>query len=92
MKKRDNLNIRLDMALKERAEIAAEKSGTSLSMLIRTLLERFVDHVEAHGGKVVMPPEFKSYIITEADRPAHLRVAEKTESYSSKRRSKGSKP
>lgn len=65
MQKDDNINVRLDPELKKRAEKVAASCGSSLSMVIRLLLERFVKHAEAHGGKVVMPPEFKSYDIRE---------------------------
>jgi predicted DNA-binding protein len=61
--KLDNINVRLEHDLKARAESVASNCGTNLSMVIRMLLERLVDHAEQHGGRVVMPPEFVDYDI-----------------------------
>ncbi len=55
--------MRLNVALKERVDRATALLGVNASAVIRTLLERFVEHCEQHGGRIVMPPEFKSYEI-----------------------------
>ncbi len=72
--KQDSINVRLDPNLKVRAESVAQACGTSLSMIIRMLLERLVDYSDRHGGKVVMPPEFIDYdIVPRAPGKPHKR-------------------
>ena len=60
-----NINVRLDPDLKERLDRASDKLGFTASSMIRMLLGRFIDHCEKHGGKIVMPPEFRDYEIRE---------------------------
>jgi hypothetical protein len=62
-RKDESINVRLDQALKERADSVSRACGTTPSMLIRLLLERFIEHSERNGGRVVMPPEFENYEI-----------------------------
>ncbi len=62
--KQDNINVRLDPELKVRAEKVAQSCGSSLSMVIRMLLEKLVAHADRHQGKIVMPPDFVEYEIT----------------------------
>jgi len=59
MDKDANINLRLDKEWKERAGRVAKTCGSNTSLVLRMLLERFVEHAEAHGGKVVLPLEFK---------------------------------
>jgi hypothetical protein len=72
-----NVNLRLDPELKRRVDAAAELLGVNPSALMRTLLSRFVAHCEKHGGRIVMPPDFKDYEIRERngihDGPASVR-------------------
>jgi predicted DNA-binding protein len=68
MRKDENINIRMEPGLKARADDVAKMCGTSTSMLIRLLLERFVENAENHDGRVVMPPEFRSYRIESKDK------------------------
>jgi len=59
MKKEANINLRLPEDLKERAETVATNCGSTLSLLLRLMLEKYVQMVEENNGVVVMPPEFK---------------------------------
>jgi hypothetical protein len=87
MAKDENINVRLSQELKARVDSVANALGTTPSMVIRMLLERFVEHAERHGGRVVMPPEFKSYLIAEAGN----RAAEDSGRYTT-RKKKGDTP
>jgi len=63
IEKDQNINIRLDVNLKRRAEQVAANCGSTLSVVIRLLLERLIEHADRHGGKIVMPPDFVEYDI-----------------------------
>jgi hypothetical protein len=65
VKKDENINVRLDPDLKRRVDRVSQGIGTTPSVLIRLLLERFISHTESHKGMVVMPPEFRAYDIKE---------------------------
>ena len=67
-RKADNLNVRLPADLKARAERLSESCGSSLSIMIRMLLQRLIEHAEENGGKIVMPPDFVRYQIDKKDK------------------------
>jgi len=56
-----NINVRLDPGLKRRVEAMAQGYGTTASMVIRLLLARLLEQIEAEGDRLLWPPEFKSY-------------------------------
>ena len=65
MRKNASIPIRLDVAIDERLQKLTASLRLSKSAIIRMLLEEFVQHCEEHGGRIVMPPEFKDFDIRE---------------------------
>ena len=82
--KEGNINVRLDPDLKGRVDKAAESLGMNPSALMRTLLARFVEHCERHGGRIVMPPEFTEYEIVQRASRDHAKAAESRTRYGKK--------
>lgn len=65
MRKVASIPVRLDPSINKRVDELSHSLRLSKSAIIRMLLEEFVAHCEAHGGRIVMPPEFKDYDIHE---------------------------
>lgn len=89
MKKEASLPVRLESDISHRLDLAAEKLGLTKSALIRILVRSFVDQMEANGGKIVFPLQWKTGDMS--DNAVRLqRVAEARSEYITKKtRKKG---
>lgn len=56
------LPVRLDPETERRLEIAAERTGTTKSALIRLLAKTFVENCVHDDGSVVLPPDWKKLL------------------------------
>jgi hypothetical protein len=91
MRKNASIPVRLDPDIESRIDRMSVTLRMSKSAIIRMLLEEFVTHCERHGGRIVMPPEFKDFDIREATRSEPLRhAADAGPEYGT--RKKGAKP
>ena len=80
MKKEASLQIRLDAQINRKLDIAAKRLGLTKSALIRILILSFVDQLEANGGKIVMPLQWKTQLLSD-DSITLRRVAEDHSKY-----------
>jgi len=60
MAKQASLPVRIDADIAVRVEASVKRLGITKSALIRMLLESFVDQFERNGGKIVLPPTWKT--------------------------------
>lgn len=61
MRKNASLPVRLDTNYSARLDAIADKLKLNKSVIIRMLAEHFVDQYEKNGGRMVIPPEYRSH-------------------------------
>jgi len=61
MRKQASLPVRLDTHMSERLDAIAIKLHLTKSAVIRMVAEAFVVYWDEQQGRIVMPPEFKTY-------------------------------
>ena len=90
MRKAASLPVRLDPDTKLRLKNAAEAMGMTVSALIRLLVKSFVEEYDRCGGRISLPPHWKtepepalqSALYDNARKPTLRQAAEKREAFS----------
>ena len=60
MRKESSLPVRLDTDAKVRLQNIGEAMGLTVSALVRMLVKSFVETYDRSGGKIVLPPMWKT--------------------------------
>ena len=60
MRKEASLPVRLDSEEKRRLREVAERMGVTVSALIRMLVRSFADEYDRQGGRLILPPDWKT--------------------------------
>jgi hypothetical protein len=60
MRKESSLPVRLDTDAKVRLQSIGEAMGLTVSALVRMLVKSFVETYDRSGGKIVLPPTWKT--------------------------------
>lgn len=70
MRKESSLPVRLDTDAKLRLQNIGEEMGLTVSALVRMLVKSFVETYDRNGGRVVLPPMWKTTTASIKEKPA----------------------
>ncbi len=66
MRKESSLPVRLETESKKRLVEISERTGLTVSSLIRMLVKSFIATYDSNGGRVVLPPAWQTTTVKSA--------------------------